>query len=78
MSAFLVKKGDYLCSLALTHSQGMEYEKSKQFYIQAASWYKKAGATDKMNEAIMNARAEDEKLKNAPVIQQDDQQDDSL
>ncbi len=67
MSAFLVKKGDYLCTLALTHSQGMEYEKAKSLYMQAAGWYKKAGATDKMNDALKKAKAEDEKAKNAPA-----------
>ena len=65
MAVFLVKKGDYLCGLALTHSQGMEFEKSKNLYLQAASWYKKGGATDKMNEALKKAKGEDEKFKKA-------------
>lgn len=63
MAAFMVKKGDYLCTLAQTHSQGMEYEKAKSLYVQAAGWYKKAGEADKLSEAIKRAKEEDEKLK---------------
>jgi hypothetical protein len=63
MVTFMIKKGDYLCTLAQTHSQGMEYEKAKNLYIQAAGWYKKAGATDKLNEIIKKAKEEDAKLK---------------
>jgi len=66
MSSFLIKKGDYLCTLALTHSQGMEYDKAKSLYMQAAGWYKKAGSADKMKDALQKAKAEDEKAKNAP------------
>ena len=63
MATFMVKKGDYLCTLAKTHSQGMEYEKAESLYIQAAGWYKKAGAADKLSEAVKRAREEDAKLK---------------
>ncbi|NMC04683.1 MAG: hypothetical protein GYA24_05695 [Candidatus Lokiarchaeota archaeon] len=63
MAAFMVKKGDYLCGLAVTHSQGMEFEKAKALYVQAAGWYKKAGAADKLSEAIKKAKEEDEKFK---------------
>jgi hypothetical protein len=63
MATFMIKKGDYLCTLAATHSQGMEHEKAKNFYIQAAGWYKKAGAAEKLSEVIKKAREEDVKLK---------------
>nr|MDO8118259.1 hypothetical protein [Candidatus Sigynarchaeota archaeon] len=66
MGAFLVKKGDYLCDLAVNHSKSSEFEKARDLYLQAAGWYKKAGATDKMTEAMKKAKAEDEKAKNAP------------
>ena len=66
MSTFLIKKGDYLCGLAATHSQGMEHDKAKNFYLQAASWYKKGNATEKMNEALKKAKEEDQKLKQSP------------
>ncbi|MEX2681978.1 MAG: hypothetical protein Q6373_010270 [Candidatus Sigynarchaeota archaeon] len=65
MAAFMIKKGDYLCTLAQTHSQGMEYDKAKALYVQAAGWYKKAGAIDKLNEAITKAKEEEQKLKQA-------------
>ncbi len=63
MVTFMIKKGDYLCTLAQTHSQGMEYEKAKSLYVQAAGWYKKAGAADKLSEAVKKAKEEDAKLK---------------
>ncbi|MHA1683562.1 MAG: hypothetical protein ACTSUE_21670 [Promethearchaeota archaeon] len=56
MGAFLIKKGDYLCGLAGTHAQSAEHNKAKNLYLQAASWYKKGGATEQMNEAIQKAR----------------------
>lgn len=62
MGAFLIKKGDYLQELALTHSKGAEYEKARDLYMQAASYYKKAGAKDKMKEAMLKAKAEQEKM----------------
>ena len=62
MSSFLNKKGAYLCELAVTHSIGSEHEKAKALYIQAASWFKKAGSTDKMNEAIQMAKEEEAKM----------------
>lgn len=64
MSTFLIKKGDYLCTLAATHFQGMEYEKAKNLYLQAAGWYKKGGATEQMNEAIQKAKDAQEAQEN--------------
>lgn len=61
MAGFLLKKGNYLCELAETHSKAAEYDKAKGLYLQAASWFKKAGATDKMNEAIQKAKDEEAK-----------------
>jgi hypothetical protein len=63
MANFMIRKGDYLCTLAQTHSQGMEYEKAESLYVQAAGWYKKAGAADKYAQAVKRAREEDAKLK---------------
>ncbi|MHA1371692.1 MAG: hypothetical protein ACTSWN_02315 [Promethearchaeota archaeon] len=62
MAAFLVKKGDYLCSLAETHSQAAEHKKAKNLYLQAAGWYKKAGINEKMNFALQKAKEEDSKI----------------
>ncbi|MBD3188246.1 hypothetical protein GF325_15530 [Candidatus Bathyarchaeota archaeon] len=56
MAAFLIKKGDYLSGLAVTHAQSAEHEKAKKLYLQAASWYKKAGAEEKKKGAISLAR----------------------
>jgi hypothetical protein len=55
MTAFLLKKGDYLSGLAKTHEQGAEHEKAKELYMQAAGYYKKGGAIDKAREAVAKA-----------------------
>lgn len=63
MGAFMVKKGDYLSELATTHEKSYEYAKAKELLMQAAGWYKKAGATDKLNEALRRAKEQDEKAR---------------
>ena len=63
MGAFMIKKGDYLVELALTHEKSFEYAKAKELLLQAAGWYKKAGATDKLADAVKRAKEQDEKAK---------------
>ncbi|MHA1793640.1 MAG: hypothetical protein ACTSVI_13425 [Promethearchaeota archaeon] len=62
MSSFLIKKGDYLCDLATTHSKASEHDKAADLFLKAAGWYKKGGNQEKMKEAIQKAKEEKQKI----------------